>query len=63
MVSRKSSLSRGDLQDILSHVKACEEVINKHSGELSVMELMFRSTLGALQRTLYEQLRLKDGED
>jgi hypothetical protein len=63
MVTRKSSLSKSDLHDILSHVKACEEVINKHSGELSVMELMFRSTLGALQRTLCEQLKLKEGEE
>ena len=39
-------------------------MIDKHSGELSVMELMFRSTLGALERTLREQLKLKEeGQD
>jgi hypothetical protein len=64
MVTRKSSLSKNEIQDVLAHVRACGEVIDKHSGELSVMELMFRSTLGALERTLREQLKLKEeGED
>jgi hypothetical protein len=61
MVTRKSSLSKSDIQDILAHVKACGEVIDRHSGEMSVMELMFKSTLGALERTLREQLKLKEG--
>jgi hypothetical protein len=60
MVTRKSSLSRNEIQDVLAHVKACAEVIDRHSGELSVMELMFRSTLGALERTLREQLEVKE---
>jgi hypothetical protein len=63
MVTRKSSLSKSDIQDILAHVKACAEVIDKHSGEMSVMELMFKSTLGALERTLREQLKLKEGTE
>jgi hypothetical protein len=63
MVTRKSSLSRSDIQDILAHVKACTEVIDRHSGEMSVMELMFKSTLGALERTLREQLKLKEGSE
>ncbi len=63
MVTRKSSLSKSDIQDILAHVKACEAVIEKHTGELSVMELMFRSTLGALERTLREQLKIKQGDE
>jgi hypothetical protein len=60
MVTRKSSLSKNEIQDVLAHVRACGDVIDKHSGELSVMELMFRSTLGALERTLNEQLKLKE---
>jgi hypothetical protein len=60
MVTRKSSLSKNEIQDVLAHVKACGDVIDKHSGELSVMELMFKSTLGALERTLLEQLKLKE---
>jgi hypothetical protein len=63
MVTRKSSLSKNEIQDVLAHVRACGEVIDKHSGELSVMELMFRSTLGALERTLQEQLKLKEPGD
>jgi hypothetical protein len=58
MVTRKSSLSKSD--NILAHVRACAEVIDKHSGEMSVMELTFKSTLGALERTLREQLKLKE---
>ena len=38
-------------------------MIDKHSGEMSVMELMFKSTLGALERTLREQLKLKEGTE
>ena len=62
MVSKKSSLSKSDIQDILAHVKACTDVIDTHAGEMSVMEIMFKSTLGALERTLNEQLRLKNEE-
>jgi hypothetical protein len=62
MVTRKSSLSKGDIRDILAHIKACSDVIEKHSGEMSVMEIMFKSTLGALEKTLNEQLKLREGE-
>ena len=62
MVTRKSSLSKSDIKDILAHVKACTQVIDKHTGEMSVMEIMFKSTLGALERTLNEQLKVKDEE-
>jgi hypothetical protein len=62
MVTRKSSLSKNDIRDILSHVKACTDVIEKHTGEMSVMEIMFKSTLGALERTLKEQLKLREEE-
>ena len=63
MVTRKSSLSKSDIRDILGHVKACENVLEKHAGEMSVMEIMFKSTLGALERTLHEQLKLKEDEE
>jgi hypothetical protein len=63
MVTRKSSLSKSDIQDILAHVKACAEVIDRHSGEMSVMELTFKSTLGALERTLREQLKLREANE
>jgi hypothetical protein len=64
MVTRKSALSKSDIREILAHVKACTDVIEKHSGEMSVMEIMFKSTLGALEKTLNEQLKLKEaGEE
>jgi hypothetical protein len=59
-VTRKISLSDQDIQEILTHLRACSEVIDKHAGSMSVMELRFKSLLGVLTQSLNEELKLKD---
>jgi hypothetical protein len=61
-VTRKISLSQEDIQEILAHLRACSEVIDKHSGSMSVMELRFKSLLGVLEQSLGEEQKLKESK-
>lgn len=59
-MTRKIALSPEEIHEILAHLRACSEVIDKHSGSMSVMELRFKSLLGVLAQSLNEELQLKD---
>lgn len=59
-MTRKIALSQEEIQEILAHLRACSDVIDKHSGSMSVMELRFKSLLGVLTQSLNEEMKLKD---
>ena len=60
MTSRHSSLSTEDIRAILSHLEASTAVLDKHSGEMTAVELSLKSMIGALKRELTAQLRSRE---
>lgn len=60
MTSKHASLSKDDIRDILSHLEASTAVLDKHSGEMTAMELSLKSMIGALKRELTAQLKSRD---
>jgi len=61
MTARHPSLTKTDIREILGHLEACTEVLDKHTGDMSAMELSLKSMLGALRRELVETLKARDG--
>ena len=60
MTSKPTSLTKADIRAILSHLEASTAVLDKHTGEMTAMELSLKSMLGVLRRELIAQLQLRD---